>query len=73
MRKGQTMRLCDETNRLKNYKPILDLNYNNDVEKRVDIVYKWMKENKDNAFVQDLGSNWLKTFMRYERERILFR
>lgn len=67
------MRLCDETSRLKNYKPILDVNYNNDIEKRVDIVYKWMKENEDNTFVQDLGSNWLKTFMRYERERILFR
>lgn len=67
------MRLCDETNRLKNYKPILDYTYNNDIEKRVDIVYKWMQENKNNTFVQDLGNNWLKTFLRYDRERILFR
>lgn len=73
MRRALTMRLCDEINRLKNYKPILDYTYNNDIEKRVDIVYKWMQENKNNTFVQDLGNNWLKTFLRYDRERILFR
>ena len=66
------MRLCDEINRSNKFKNILRNDYNN-TESRADIIYNWMTDNKQNSFVQSLGNNWLRSLVRSERERILFR
>jgi len=66
------MRLCDEIDRTTKFKNILRIDYNN-VESRVDVIYDWMKKNSHNSFVQHIGNNWLRSMIRSERERILFR